>query len=220
MPYSKRSYRRRRTYRRRQPTTVKKVARREAKMVVARAIETKFWSGRVQAAAVDASATGTNYNVFSDPVGGVQINQGPTENNYLGQKINPVYLQIRGVVLNNDNYNIFRIVIVQSRTDLVPDGLNMFFDSGTILAPLSQRIPQFDKSFRILKDRTFITTPTSNNAKLFKINVSGKKISDVYFRDSIGNLERGLITIFVISDSVLVAHPAISMTWRIWYKDA
>lgn len=200
---------------------VRRVARAEAKKVFNRQVESKVFDG----ASVN---TGTDFNgsvvTLWDSPAGVAITQGAGEQQYVGAIIKPTYLMMRFSAASGtagDPTNIMRVIILQDVLTGVPTGANVLEVVGVARAPLSPLDLDFDKSFRVLLDRTFTLNTVSEPVKAMKFKIGMRQLRPISFSDAAGTYERGGIYMLVISDSSVAApSPTWTASWRWHYKDA
>lgn len=217
MPY-RRTYRRgRKPMRRKYPTSTRKIARREAKKVVNRAIESKTFDGAHVAGQIDFSGGVTN--LLSDPSGGVTITQGVGESQYVGTAIKPTYIKISFNWTLADTTNMVRVVVVQSRGLLVPTMADILQSVGNVRAPLSDYDIDFNDRYNVLADRCYSLDQTNKTQVIGKIKVSAAKLRRIKFSDTAGTYEAGGIYFGYITDSAAVSHPILQAYWRVHYKD-
>lgn len=217
MPSKKGGSYRKRTYTKKN-TQMKKVARREAVKVVRQNIESKMFDYDASAVSIDWSATNSVLNITAGIV------QGTDDNNYVGRKIKPTYLQIRGILSHSGETNMIRMVVLQDKVSgVVLSGANIWQSVANTRAPLSPFERQYNDTFNVLYDKTInfankddVTSVT----RIFKIKISGRIMRQITFGDASGNVESGGLYFCLISDSGAVAHPYMDAKWRLTYKDA
>lgn len=212
---------RRRNYKKRKymPRTIHQIARQEVKKEIKKDLEMKYWDGRIPAGTVTDS-NGTVVRIVTDPVAGTTISQGPGDDQYIGTKITPKYLQFNYQVINGDAENLYTVIIFQTIGLFQPVGnamTNVFQSTGNTSAPLSFPDRQFNDRFRILYRDTFnIQSYVPQHTRLVKL----KNFRPMKFSDNAGTAENGDIYIGLISDSTATSHPGIIAQWRLYYVDA
>lgn len=222
MPYRRKgTYTKKRTYRKRGVNSqTRRIARQEAKKVVAKEIESKIYDGSTADVGVDYSGTSAVWSMTADPVAGTAMTQGISDYQYLGSKINPTHLTVRGLWTHvaTEN-NMVRVILVQVIVSGTPTLANLLESVGNIRAPLSPYDRTYNDTYRVLADRMY-TTNDQRPIVPFKIKVPGKKLRFIHFADGSGTVERGAIYLCAISDSAVASHPSIQFVHRMFYKDA
>lgn len=218
----------RRRYRsKKQAPVMRKVARQEAKKVINREVETKIWEGAGTSSTV--SILGANFvmtETYSPWPTPVLIQQGSGDNQYIGDKIRPYYLEIRYDIVNasTDKYNVVGIMVMQARGAFLInhiDAGSFWTGYNTIFAPISYTPTAFDDRYKMLARRTHSVAPDQqNNVVTGYIRIPGKRLTRIGFQDNIGTVESGKIWVTAISDSLAASHPTLNITWRLHYKDA
>lgn len=197
---------------------VHKVARQEARKVVKREIETKMYDHEFVGLTIDYSASTTVKSLTTGMV------QGTDDSEYLGRKIKPSYIQIRGIIARSDSTNVIRMVVLQDKVSGVAlTGATIWQSVGNQRAPFSPFERQYNDTFKVLADRTFNFSDKIDGQQLtriFKIKIPGSIMRPITFRDTIGTLESGGLYIAFISDDGGFVLPSVDFKWRISYKDA
>lgn len=201
------------------PSVTRKIARQEARRAVRTIGERKYWDSTSIAAPIDYSGTSAVYNLFYDPLSTTQIAQGTDDNDYIGKKIRPIYIHIRGIITRADNNNTLRCIIVQTKTNNVPTLAGILQSVGNVRAPYSAYERQFNDQWRILYDRTWLLTTYTFDAKVFNIKIRRRKLSQVGFQNAAGTIEKGGIYMCWISDSSASTHPNMEYYSRITFTD-
>lgn len=209
-----------RTYRRRprKQTVTRKIARQEAKKVVNRTIESKIYDGVIAATGIDY--TGQTFPMTANNQGVSAIAQGSGDANYIGSKITPTHLTIRGNWVCVDVQNMVRCIVVQVIGGGIPTTSTVLASVTNVRAPLSPLERDYDKTFRVLADRTWQLSTTDRIATAFKIKIGMKHLRPIWFNDAAGSVERGGLYLLVISDSAAASHPVIQVYHRMFFKDA
>lgn len=197
---------------------VKKVARREAKKVIDSIVESKMYDGVAQGVSIDYSATGSVIDLLGT------ITQGTDDNQYVGRKIKPTYIQIRGLISHDQETNMVRMVVLQDKVSgVVLSGATIWQSVTNQRAPLSPFERSYDDTFNVLYDKT-INFGTKDGltdlTRWFKIKIKGNILKQVTFNDAAGTIESGGLYFCLISDSGASPHPYMDALWRIHYKDA
>lgn len=219
MPYT----RRRRVYKKKRPaksTYVRKVARQEAKKAFRQQAENKIYDSRLLPFQIDYSGTNAVFNLTYNPTTTSFITQGTDDVQYIGKRIKPIFLTIRGQIFLADTTNVMRCIIVQVKGTFVPTLSTMLEEVGSTFAPYSPFERQYNECYRVIVDRTYSLDTACNVEKLFKIKIPGSKLRHIQFRDNSGALESGGIYMCWISDSGTVAHPTMTYYSRLTFEDA
>lgn len=199
---------------------VHRVARVEANRVALRRSETKYFDTRQTLTTVNYS--GTSQSVVYDPSAAVYLSQGPGETAYLGQKIRPLYVTLRGAVtLNGDAYNICRIIIAQVKGSVndTPNPNKILQSVSNFQTPLTNYDVSGVDKVKILADR-MLHVDTYNPTRLFKIRVPMRKMTPMTFSDNAGTTLTGGIVMYFYSDSSGVTDPIFEWYSRIGFKDS
>lgn len=221
MPFTRR--RRAPVRRRRVPRKnnyVRKVARAEARRVVNRNTETKYFDTRQVATGVTYS--GVAQALTYDPSAAVYLSQGTTDTDYLGQKIRPMYAEIRGTAeINGDTYNKIRIVVVQVKGSVndTPNANVILQSVGNAQTPLSNYDIDHIDQVRVLADRLF-EVDTYKPLKMFRIRLPMKKMHPINFTDNAGTTATGGLVAYFYSDSAASTPPLLEWYTRLAFKDA
>lgn len=209
-------YQRKRTYKKR--TAARRPAvRKVVKAELYKQIETKYWDGAIETNTL--SSSGLAYYLLSDPNPVTTISQGANGDNYVGNKMKPTHITIRGRLTAADSYNVCRFVVLQVKGVFVPTGSSIFQNTYALSAPLLSLNRDYNDRYRVLADR-MITVDATDTSKQFKIMIPGKRLYPVSFSDANGTAENGGLYIVMVSDSSAVSHPSFGLAWRVFYKDA
>lgn len=230
---------RRRTYKKVNGSkTMHRVARQEAKKVIKREIETKFFEGSTSRSAIAGVQTiddnGRNFvvtkdysDVIIDSTNGTTIKQGIGSAEYIGLHINPVYLAIHFSIVNATGmlaevYNTVTIMITQGIGAFTYNQVsteNQLTYNDSYVAPLGFIPREYNDRYRILYRKRF-TVDSDDPVRTGNIKISGKKLRKISFTNALGITEAGPLCISVVSDSGSEPHPQVFLGWRLYYKDA
>lgn len=171
---------------------------------------------------LDSSATAqavdyTNGQVYALTTG---INRGTADNQYLGDRITPVGMNIRIQYTRADSTQLFRFIVIQNKAGGIPLLNTLLASTGNITAPLSPYDNNYNNTYRVLYDRLVSTDSIRQTTGLLNIRIGAKKLRQIWFNDGVGTLEKGGIYFMVISDSAVTPHPAIDYRARFYFKDA
>lgn len=203
----KRSFRRKRTYRRGLTPTQKK----QVKKIAQAPMERKRWP--VYHEGLPISTTH-----FVDDL--LAVPQGDTEQSRDGDAIKITYSKIMGQIIGNDSTNIVRMTIIRWRANSVPTAAEIYDDTtinanGALFSPFNHK---FRDQFVVLKDRYFKVEGATygNIQKMFYVTL--KSQPKTVFN---GNLTTGMNKIYIIwsSDSGTANHPTITYRGDIHYLD-
>lgn len=202
----------------------KRIARREASKVLNRQIESKIFDGQIFEAGIDYNGTNNIYSMSYDYLNAVSIKQGTDDNQYIGRKIRPVFLQIRGSLRRGDDYNVIRIAILQDKVSgtALNNAGDVWQHVGNFRAPYSPYERTYDDTFNVLYDKTFLLDPRGiGDVRTFKIKIPWRKLRMMSFKDDNGTLESGGLYMCCVSDSDPInGNPTVQCQWRLTYKDA
>lgn len=213
------NFKRRRGYR---PTKkgdkrIQRIARMEAKKVVATKIESKT---------TDRFSTAFNIdNTFSTSVFDMtgNLTQGTSgANSYLGQVIEPTHLRIKWSVRLGDELQLLRVMVIQ---DISGGG---FPTASTLLqytgvnSPISPLGISYKHTYRVLFDEFYtMVGGTESNLLSGDITIRKNKLNKVSFVQGGGSLTAdGAIYLIFVSDSSAVTPPIGQYVSRLYFKDA
>lgn len=214
MPYRKRNYKRRA-----RPTTMKKIAHKEAIKVVKNNIEAK--KAYQEHSYIQLDYYGKSYALY--PTG-----QGVTDQQYIGQKINIKRIHIRGNMEVVDQFNNLRLLVVQWKgtppTNTVAGGNcdEVLWGTGNIHSYLEDLNDGRHKRYRVLHDKTYLGNQfvIGNNICVnFKIDIA-KKLRPTTYYDANGVVQDGEVRLYMLSDSSNLTAPIISWRGTVYYTDA
>lgn len=205
-PVKRRRYARKNTY-------VRKVARAEAKKVVARAVETKVYDYSASAQAIDY----TNGLVVSATT---TMTRGTAENQYIADKIHPVGVRLSMQYTRADATQMLRLIIIQNKGGGVPLLNTLLAATGNITAPLSPYDLNYNDTYRVLYDKLVSMDSIRGTTMTSIVKIPAKKLRQLTFNDGAGTVEAGGIYFCWISDSAVAAHPTVDYRFRFYYKDA
>lgn len=196
-------------------TNVRSIARMEAKRVLSREVEAKYTDFGVSSQSISANP-GYFAELTSNLVKGTA-----TENEYIGTKITPKYLQIRGTIMPGDTANYVRLFLIQSKAANTPTVSSIWDTYGTITAPFAFLNRDYTSTYRLLASRLIKVVDSSEiEVRPFVISVPAKKMSQVHFLTGSNAVSFGPIWLCAVSDSTAAAHPNITFFSRLTYSDA
>lgn len=200
---------------------VRKVARQEAKRAIRIGVEHKYYDSTSVAAGIDYSGTSAVYNLTYNPLTATYLDQGTDDVQYIGKKIRPIGLSIRGLITRADTYNVMRCIILQCKTNNVPTLAGILQSVGNIRAPFSPYERQYNDQWVILYDKTYLLDTASNDARVFRIFIPARKLRMISFQNAAGTpIEKGSLYMCWISDSSAVTHPSMEYYSRLTFTDA
>lgn len=197
---------------RRKDARMQRIARQEARKVVAKKVESKVSDRSSIAFAIDASATTSIFNILSG------LTRGTGETNFIGDSISPTHVRIRWACNIGDTTNLIRVVVIQNKAGGVPIGSTVFQLSGSVNTPLSPYESGYSTTYRVLSDEFYALDANTNNIT-GDIRIISSKLRQVKF-DVGGNITAGAIWLIFISDSTAAAHPIGQFYSRVYFKDA
>lgn len=169
------------------------------------------------------SPTTISYSGQSFPLSA--ISQGNDNGERVGNKINLKRLQINLTASAADQFNVMRIVIIQTTDGSSPSWTNFMSEGGSTLSPLSLVIPDQISNIRFIYDSgPFpLTVNDSNMTRNKKINIAlyNKKnaMKTINYESSVNTAGPGVLRMYVISDSAAATHPSFSFVARLDYTD-
>jgi len=195
--------------------SVRSIARTEAKRAIAREIEVKYTD--FGAASQSISAT-TGY--FAELTANLVKGTG-SENAYIGTKISPKYLQVRGTIMPGDAANYVRIFLIQQKAANDPVIESIWDTSGSLSAPFAFLNRDYTSTYRLLASRLIKVVDSSElEVHPFVISISAKKMTQMHFLTGENTPSYGPIWLCACSDSTAAAHPNITFFSRLTYADA
>jgi len=212
MPYKK-TYRKRTI--RRKPVADKRI-RRVVKKELNKEIETKFFDRQMSGYAELAVLTAAN------PLQGIVRGSGRSE--FIGSKIKPTSLSIKGQVIAGDSPgNMLRLVIIQDKTTSGTPTAGTLFSNLTYpwVSPFNA---DYRDTYTVLYDKTWLltndgVTSTGFLPRSFKVFIPAKKMRQIGYTGA-GAIDSGTIWMCWISDSSAAVHPTYIAVSRLSYKDA
>lgn len=195
-----------------QNSTIKAIARAEAKKVVLKEADKKHHY--VYDVGVNVNDT-TSAPIW--PLAYVPEGTGPEQRT--GEWINPLYLRVRGEWAVGDVYNSCRLIIFQYKDDgNAPTAGTILKYAGYSYAPYSPFLDAYKNSYNVLYDKTVIVDSDGPKSKQFDIKLKAKKFRKIQLNaDPI--YRSGGIFMLAISDSGVADHPSITFTSMLLYTD-
>lgn len=195
--------------------TMRTIAKAEARKALKRELEVKYTDSNASLQAIDA-ATGYFYELTQNLAKGTGA-----ENAYVGTKISPRYLEVRGTIAGGDSFNYVRLLLIQSKTANPPTIASIFDLSGSALAPFSFLNRDYTSTYKTLGSRLIKLVDGSDVAvRPFVFRIPVKKLSPIHFLTGSAPRTAGLVWLCAVSDSTASAHPTISFQARLTYTDA
>lgn len=188
--------------------------KREVKKIMERDSESKWAQGSINGVSIGVSPTVSLLTL---------IPQGSSVNQRTGDRVKVQHLELRYRIVYGDNYNYFRVIIFQWHPVSVPlasDILNSGV-SGDI-DPTSMYNPQNSQQYSIILDKQYDMTNGSSTS-IYAHNYSAtlrrgyQKL--MTFSTTAGVTSTNCFYMLAFSDSIAVAHPAISLALRTVYTD-
>lgn len=213
-------------------TTIRKVAREEAKKVINQVVETKY--------VYNFSSPGGAVHDYIDvgasvATGALQqglcigLIHGTGENQVIGDKIKPVYVKIRFNLANyasTDTHNMLRLIVVQGKGGSQPTIDDILHSTGNKMTPLSPYDEDFRGQYTLLHDKVhaingFSTYPASDSCQRNgTIYIKGSKLRQVSFANATMLPSANDIFFYAVSDSTTTYHPKIVYWATLAYRDA
>jgi len=192
---------------------MKKVARREANIVVKQNMEHKNYDLSVLDTAVDWAGSGAVFSI-------IPTVQGAGNQQIVGISIKPTNLKIRlniTSVPSGSEVNLIRLLVLQVKTGGVPTIPTTLASVSNVRAPLSDFDVSFRKTYRVLFDRLY--SVDSNNKPQTQAFINIKSLAKMNFQTSTLNVQTGGLYLMAVSDSGAVSHPLIRGFCRLTYTD-
>jgi len=193
---------------------------REVKRTLARKTDYKFTDRIVTLTSINSS--GIVLSLLNNLVRGDL-----GKDNFDGDNITPKWVRVRYAVncaqTSADTYNLIRVIIFQSRllgTASVSGLLDTSTTGGTIEAPLSQRLEERLKDYKVLYDHTHTLNNSGNQQEFKDVFIPGNRLTQVDYTSS-GTLSitRGDLAILIISDDGVTDFPDFDMVSRVKFSD-
>lgn len=229
---------RKRTYRKTAGSkTMHKVARQEAKKVINREIETKFFEGNTTLAGgspQEVTTFGTNMLLTKDYSAGIvtsangqSIIQGIGSADFIGLSIHPVFVSINITLVSPlgigaENYDTVSVMVIQAKGAFTFNQIstaNQLTNNNTANAPLGFIPRDYNDRYRVLYHKRF-ALDIDDPVRTFNIRINSKKLRRIAFDGASGIIEANPLVLSVVSDSAATPHPEIYASWRLYYKDA
>jgi len=137
-----------------------------------------------------------------------------------GSVMHPKSVTLNVQCILADSTNLMRILVVQAIRGALPTAAQLFQSVGNTRAPLSTFDRAYKSQVNILSDTLMQLSTNDNQAQVARIYIKGKKLNDVYWTTT-GALAliSGDISVYYISDSSAVTHPAINYAVETTYTD-
>lgn len=184
---------------------------------ITKQVEYKVADAAAAASAIDS--TGLVADLLNNLVRGTSY-----INNFLGNKIKPVGIQLRYSWRCGDPANVCRIVCFQWLNSTVPTTADVF---ATATGPWSALNFDNIQYLNILHDRIwnindFFGSPAASRSQFGTektVYIKGKRILPVDFASGSATVNKGGIYMALISDSGSATHPSISYYTRVTFAD-
>lgn len=195
------------------PTQALAVRREVAKQMSSKADYKHALNTRSTSATIDYS--GTTYDLLENLARG----DNPV-NGFLGSKITPKSIRIRGSVHIADSYNVFRIMVIQWKDSGAPVPSGIINNTGTISAPYGSRYWTNKKNIKVLADRLIILDGVQASVQTVDIYVGPQKLTDIWFQTASNTAQSGGLYMLAISDSSTSAHPFFTWVSEVVFTDS
>jgi len=225
-------------YRKKAPYTSKnnlmhKIAKQEAKKVVAKEIEVKniyqYSNPGAGHGFVNVGASTATGALAQNLLAGME--HGLKDQNMIGDKIKPAYIKINYAIksTSTDNFNLVRLIVVQVIGGGVANIDNVLLSTGNNATPLSPYDPDYRETYRVLYDsvhdvHAYDSFPGSAKCtKTGSIFIPGKKLRQVHFlikEEPAMAVAAGNLIFFAVSDSTSDPDPQILYWTNVGYTDA
>lgn len=169
-------------------------------------------NSRSTSATIDYS--GTTYDLLENLARGTN-----PVNGFLGLKITPKSIRIRGTCHIADSTNVMRIMVLQWYDSGSPVPSGIINNTGSIAAPYGSRYWTNKKNIKVLKDELIILDGYHPIAKV-DIYVPGSKIRDIWFQSGSDAAQDNGLFMLAISDSSTTTHPYFTWVSEIVFTDS
>lgn len=186
------------------------------KQVIAQSAEKKYFID--SAGPTSVSNTGQSFTLCDVP-------QGDGQSERLGNRVNLKQLLVNWNMAGGDNYQMFRLMVIQQTDTTAPGLTNIFSNANTALAPLSQYVNDQISNIRVLYDSGAISQYGSgssfNKSGKIRINFATKKnaMKSVNYEADANVDGPGAVRLYVISDSGTATHPNFGYVSKLLYTD-
>lgn len=221
MPSRRRYTRKRYTRRKRNYTSVPRLARQVK--AIANRIESKYLDYQdvvEQAELPSATVTGYNFSVCS---------QGTANEERVGNEVKWKKLQIRGWLANNQGTPadciVRMIILIWRDNDNADTQLQNVLQNPTSINSLYHMQHAKSKRFKILLDNTFTMQPDTDadTQKFLPIKIRLPVRCKTIFNSNYGDyrdVERNMIRMYLLATSATANNPIMTFDWRMGYYDA
>lgn len=170
----------------------------------------------------DFNDSGTGVDFSGTFIRVTNIAQGDSDTTRDGDKLTPVYLNVKWKVGVGDSTNIMRVIIFQWKQNILsisPTQAYLLAQTGSALSPISPYNWDTRSNFRVLKDFKVTVDSVNKPQVVGRTFLKLNKLEKVAF-DAGGTNGNNQIYIYVVSDSGAASHPTWAMTARLAFTDS
>lgn len=150
------------------------------------------------------------------------VGQGDTQQTRDGDSIKCKRINVRGFFTQDEQLtdgSVVRVMIVRStRGDFSPQ-TNMFDTTGSVLAPLSPKLYENRKFYKILAERVFTISPDSPEKHYFKFNIKNEHQTDYDAGTSAAISNQFYLVAISDAPNAGSDFPLITFFSRAWFVD-
>lgn len=151
-----------------------------------------------------------------------QVAQGITDNTRVGDSIKVQKLTLKGKIQNTGssaNSQVFRLLLVNDKSNTGAPSTDLFEDSGSNYAPWSKKNPDNKYKTQVLYDSGIINTvgDTSSSVKIIDITVTPNM--HVQYTAGTQSVASNNLKWYLISDSASSATSSYLLTSSVFYTD-
>lgn len=184
-------------------------------------LDVKYTDNSLSNGAVSSSGTFTS--VLSNMVRGVN-----GLNAFVGNNIQPVYLQVDYYWNTNQTFNSCRLMIFQWFDATTPVLSGILQNTSTGIGTISGTFITNKPYMKVLYDDKFIIAPTAggdttsigNGVHYGCAFVPAKKLKPVRFNSITNAVQDGNIYVLVLSDDIAPTYPAVTFNSRLAFTDS
>lgn len=165
----------------------------------------------------NVSATGTVVDLYASIARGTDA-----LNNFIGNKINPVGIQMRIQGIGSDITNFMRVLIFQWGDASVPVPLGILqtlasYDSAISVLNKENITVLYDRIFK--SQLAFVASTSVFDMPTKTIYIPSSNLLPTEFRIGVPGVQKGGLYMLLISDSVAPLHPSVDYYSRITFTD-
>lgn len=165
----------------------------------------------------NVSAAGTVVDLLASLVRGTD-----SLNNFIGQKINPVGIQMRIQGIGSDITNFMRVLIFQWFDSVAPAPLGILqtlasYNSAIAVTNKENITVLYDRIFK--SQLAFVASTSVFDMPTKTIYIPGGNMLPIEFKTGAVGAQKGGLYMLVLSDSVAPLHPSVDYYSRVTFTD-